>query len=111
MSQTYITAAARQELALREAVKTGNRHMRRKGRKLLRDVPPPVPWYAFEHPTFGTIGARLNADDKLEMKLPTSPPDDERVAVVEWCVEELKTMAASIDQRPKDPDQCSSDAS
>ena len=53
--EQYVTNAARQELALREAAENGNRHMRRKGRKLFRDVPPPRPWFVFEHPTYGRV--------------------------------------------------------
>lgn len=93
----YITNAARQELALREAAKTGNRHMRRKGAKIFRDVPPPRPWFAFEHPTYGTIGIRpAAAGAQLELRLPGGIPDDERAAVVEWGIEELKKMAVDL---------------
>lgn len=95
MAETYVTTAARQELALREAAENGNRHMRRKGKKVFRDVPPPRPWFAFEHPTYGTMGIRpAAAGSKLELRLPGGIPDDERAAVVEWGIEQLKAMAA-----------------
>ena len=95
MTATYTTAAARQELALRESAKTGNRHMRRKGAKVFRDVPPPSPWFVFEHPTYGTMGIRpVGAGTKLEFRLPQGIPDDERVAVIEWGIGEMKALSA-----------------
>lgn len=92
--EEYVTSAARQELALREAAKTGNRHMRRKGAKVFRDLPPPRPWFVFEHPVWGTLGIRpATAGAKLELRLPGGIPDDERAAVIEWGIEQLKSLA------------------
>lgn len=97
MPETFMTDAARQELALREAVRTGNRHMRRKGKKLLRDVPPPRPWYVFEHPVVGTVGVRPAASGaSLEMRLPAGLEGEERDGVIAWAVEELKKHAAEV---------------
>lgn len=92
--EQYTTAAARQELALREAAKTGNRHMRRKGKKILRDVPPPRPWFAFQHPDHGMIGVRLNHDGTaIEAKLASGISDENRIAAISWAIQELKAMA------------------
>lgn len=91
--ETYTTKAARQELALRDAAKNGNRHMRRKGTKFLRDVPPPSPWFVFEHPTFGTMGIRpTGVGTQVEMRLPQGIPNEERVAVIEWGIEQMKQL-------------------
>lgn len=91
MTEAFMTDAARQELALREAVRTGNRHMRRKGRKLLRDVPPPRPWFVFEHPAHGVVGIRpATSGAALELRLPTGLEGDERDALIAWLIQEMK---------------------
>lgn len=94
MAETYLTTAARQELALREAVRTGNRHMRRKGAKVLRDVPAPRPWFAFEHPEHGLVGIRPTpAGTSLELRLPAGLADQERDEVIVWAAREMKEHA------------------
>lgn len=103
--QQYVTNAARQELALREAAERGNRHMRRKGKKIFRDVLPPRPWFALEHPEHGMVGIRTDsAGAKLEVRLPARLADEQRAEVVEWGVAELKKPAEESNSQKSSPE-------